>query len=99
MRTDYQQSVAVQQAMPGMRRSAEDLGLEPALYELVEVRASQLNGCAHRLELHTKDAIALAESHDRHFVAAAAITNWNRLAVGLRANVGSDVSRHAAVHA
>jgi AhpD family alkylhydroperoxidase len=70
MRIDYHQYPAVQQAMSGMRLRAEDLGLEPALYELVKVRASQINGCAHCLEMHTKDAVALGESHDRlHLVA------------------------------
>jgi AhpD family alkylhydroperoxidase len=41
------------------------------LLELVKIRASQLNGCAHCLEMHTKDARALGESDDRmHLVVA-----------------------------
>ena len=77
MRIDYHQHAIVQQAMSGMRLGAEDLGLEPDLFELVKVRASQLNGCAHCLEMHTKDAAALGESHDRlHLVVA-----WKEAAV------------------
>lgn len=33
-------------------------GLEPALLELVRVRASQINGCAYCLDMHGKDARA-----------------------------------------
>lgn len=31
-------------------------GLERSLYELVKTRASQINGCAYCLDMHTKDA-------------------------------------------
>lgn len=31
-------------------------GLEPTLYELVKIRASQINGCAFCLDIHIKDA-------------------------------------------
>lgn len=44
--------------------------LEPSLLELVKMRASQMNGCAHYLEMHTKDARAIGEANDRlHLVA------------------------------
>jgi AhpD family alkylhydroperoxidase len=33
-------------------------GLEPSLLELVKLRASQINGCAYCLDMHTKDARA-----------------------------------------
>lgn len=39
--------------------------LEPSLIDLIEIRASQLNGCAHCLEMHTKDAEARGESSER----------------------------------
>ena len=42
-----------------------DSGLEPKLVELVKIRASQLNGCAFCLKLHTQDAIKHGESADR----------------------------------
>jgi AhpD family alkylhydroperoxidase len=40
-------------------------GLEPKLLELVKTRASQLNGCAYCLDMHTKDARAAGESEQR----------------------------------
>ncbi|WP_191871815.1 carboxymuconolactone decarboxylase family protein [Streptomyces filipinensis] len=40
-------------------------GLDPALYELVKIRASQLNHCALCLDMHTKDALAAGESVQR----------------------------------
>ncbi|WP_328927239.1 carboxymuconolactone decarboxylase family protein [Streptomyces sp. NBC_00190] len=40
-------------------------GLDPALVELVKIRASQLNHCAFCLDMHSKDAIAAGESVER----------------------------------
>ncbi len=40
-------------------------GLDPTLYELVKIRASQINGCAFCLDMHTKDARAAGESEQR----------------------------------
>ncbi|MGW6904574.1 carboxymuconolactone decarboxylase family protein [Streptomyces sp. NPDC054940] len=40
-------------------------GLEAKLYELVKIRASQLNHCAFCLDMHTKDALAAGESVER----------------------------------
>ena len=40
-------------------------GLEGSLLELVKVRASQINGCAYCLDMHTKDALAGGETTDR----------------------------------
>jgi len=39
--------------------------LEPSLFHLVEIRASQLNGCAYCIDMHTKDARAHGESEQR----------------------------------
>lgn len=45
--------------------------LETALLELVKVRASQINGCAYCLDMHSKDARAMGESEERlHMLAA-----------------------------
>jgi len=43
-------------------------GLEPALLELVKMRASQLNGCAFCLDMHSKDARAAGESEQRLYL-------------------------------
>lgn len=39
--------------------------LEPALYELVKIRASQINGCAFCLNMHLRDARKAGESQQR----------------------------------
>ncbi len=44
-----------------MRRS----GLEPALLELIKIRASQMNGCAFCIDMHTKDARHKGETEQR----------------------------------
>ncbi|OLZ70967.1 alkylhydroperoxidase [Streptomyces sp. IMTB 2501] len=40
-------------------------GLDPTLFELVKIRASQLNHCALCLDMHTKDALAAGETVQR----------------------------------
>jgi AhpD family alkylhydroperoxidase len=45
--------------------AAAKQGLDPVLYELVKIRASQLNHCAFCLDMHTKDALAAGESVER----------------------------------
>jgi len=45
--------------------------IDPFVSELVKLRASQINGCAYCIDMHTKDARALGESEERmHFLAA-----------------------------
>jgi AhpD family alkylhydroperoxidase len=39
--------------------------LEPSLFELVKIRASQMNGCAYCLDMHTKDARLRGETEQR----------------------------------
>jgi AhpD family alkylhydroperoxidase len=49
----------------------DDCGLEKSLTELVKTRASQINGCANCLNMHTADARKLGETEQRlHLVAA-----------------------------
>ncbi|MCZ2458993.1 MAG: carboxymuconolactone decarboxylase family protein [Chitinophagales bacterium] len=133
-------------AMINLQKVVNQSKLDPKLLMLVVTRASQINGCAHCLDMHTKDALALGEDPQRLHVLAAwreapfyskkeraalawtealtlvsqtgapdnvyaeleknfspkeimeltfaivAINGWNRLAVGLRAEVGSYVS-------
>ncbi|MFF0220720.1 carboxymuconolactone decarboxylase family protein [Streptomyces sp. NPDC004629] len=45
--------------------TAAKRGLDPKLYELVKIRASQINHCAFCLDMHTKDALAAGESVER----------------------------------
>src|SRR5512134_3729986 len=43
-------------------------GLEPSLYHLVKTRASQINGCAYCIHMHTKDARAHGETEERLYL-------------------------------
>lgn len=66
MRLNYSEvSPGVIKAMMGLENHARKSGLEPSLLELVKVRASQLNGCAYCLDMHTKDARAKGETEQR----------------------------------
>jgi AhpD family alkylhydroperoxidase len=53
---------AVYRAMAAFDRSIE---FDPPLRELVKIRASQLNGCAYCLDLHSRDARAAGEDERR----------------------------------
>lgn len=52
-------------AMLGLEKFVRGCGLETSLLELVRLRASQLNGCAYCLDMHTKDARAEGETEQR----------------------------------
>jgi len=45
--------------------------VEPRLRELIRIRASQLNGCAYCIDMHTKDARAIGETEQRLYGLAA----------------------------
>ncbi|WP_328342671.1 carboxymuconolactone decarboxylase family protein [Streptomyces violaceus] len=45
--------------------AAQDAKVEPELLELVRIRASQINGCAFCLDMHTRDARAQGETERR----------------------------------
>lgn len=53
------------QAMYAVEKYARECGLEPKLLELVKLRASQINGCAYCVDMHTKDARVLGETEQR----------------------------------
>lgn len=68
-RFDYETvAPAANEAMRGVERYVRASGLERSLIELVKIRASQLNGCAFCLDMHTKDARAAGESEQRIYV-------------------------------
>jgi AhpD family alkylhydroperoxidase len=58
-------------ALSALNRYVEECGLEPLLLELVKMRASQINGCAYCLDMHSKDARALGESEHRLYTLSA----------------------------
>jgi len=56
---------AAMRAMLGLEQYVRGSGLEPALLELVRLRASYINGCAYCVDMHTKDARAAGECEQR----------------------------------
>jgi AhpD family alkylhydroperoxidase len=53
------------QTMLGLQSHVNASGIEHPLLELVKMRASQINGCAYCLDMHSKDARAAGESEQR----------------------------------
>lgn len=53
------------QAVLAMENYVCTSGLDPRLYELVKIRASQLNGCAFCLDMHNRDARKAGEDQRR----------------------------------
>ena len=60
------------QAMRGIEQYVRKSGLEASLLELIRLRASQINGCAYCIDMHTKDARAAGESEQRLY----GLTAW-----------------------
>ncbi|MNO17201.1 Carboxymuconolactone decarboxylase family protein [compost metagenome] len=69
MRLDYMkvQPEAFQTLMK-VEGYVKNSGLDHNLLELIKIRASQINGCAFCLDMHTKDALAMGETTQRLFL-------------------------------
>jgi AhpD family alkylhydroperoxidase len=52
-------------AMDALEQYLEQCGLDKRLLLLVQLRASQINGCAYCLDMHWKDLIAIGEEEQR----------------------------------
>lgn len=85
--------------------------VDPVLNELVKIRASQLNGCAFCLDMHTKDARAAGEREQRiHALSAwretpffsererAALALTESVTLLSESEVSEEVYEHAAKH-
>jgi len=59
-------------AMLGLEQALGETLLERSLHELVKIRASQLNGCAYCVDLHSADALRAGETARRIF----ALPTW-----------------------
>jgi AhpD family alkylhydroperoxidase len=65
-RIEYAQVVpGAVEAMGALEKYVHTCGIDPKLLELIKIRASQINGCAHCLDMHTKDARAQGETEQR----------------------------------
>lgn len=52
-------------AIYALDRYSQNSGLEPSLLELIKLRASQINGCAYCVDMHSKDARTRGETEQR----------------------------------
>ena len=52
-------------AMLGLEKFIHESSIEPKLTHLLKMRASQINGCAYCLDMHSKDARAVGETEQR----------------------------------
>ena len=52
-------------AMLGLEKQVRQAGFDGKLLDLVRMRASQINGCAYCLDMHSKDARANGETEQR----------------------------------
>lgn len=71
-RLDYNQTDP--KAIAGMlelEKYVAGSGLEHSLYELVKLRASQINGCAYCIDMHSKDARKAGETEQRLYALSA----------------------------
>ncbi|NCI50279.1 carboxymuconolactone decarboxylase family protein [Sediminibacterium roseum] len=55
-------------AMLGMEKFIATTKLQPLHKELIKIRASQINGCAYCINMHTKDARKLGETEQRIYL-------------------------------
>jgi AhpD family alkylhydroperoxidase len=61
----YRLQPAIPRALGALGDAAVKAGLEHSLIELVKLRASQINGCAFCVNMHSRDARKLGESQER----------------------------------
>jgi AhpD family alkylhydroperoxidase len=76
VRLDFEaHAAAFSKAMAHLDHAAtkelDKVDFDPRLRELVRLRASQLNGCAYCIDMHSKDARAIGESEQRLYGVAA----------------------------
>ena len=64
----YTAAPAAYKPLVALQTYADQCGIEPSLMELVRTRASQINGCAFCLEMHTREARAAGESEARLYL-------------------------------
>ncbi|HET8560777.1 MAG TPA: carboxymuconolactone decarboxylase family protein [Marmoricola sp.] len=71
------QRISVNDVAPDLYRAylglerAVHAAVDPTLYELIKTRASQVNGCAYCVDMHTKDARAQGETEQRLYLLSA----------------------------
>jgi len=56
------------EAMMGLEKYLESTGMNPIHAHMIRIRASQINGCAYCINMHTKDARAAGETEQRIYL-------------------------------
>jgi AhpD family alkylhydroperoxidase len=70
-RIDYRKvAPAAVSGMLGVQRYVDHCSVEKPLLELVKLRASEINGCAYCVDMHSKDARARGETEQRLYAVA-----------------------------
>ena len=64
----YQHAPETIKALTALEAQIQASGLEKSLIELVKTRASQINGCAFCIDMHTKDARKRGETEQRIYL-------------------------------
>lgn len=61
----YKLAPGAYKAMMALQTFVDESGLDKTLGELIKIRASQINGCAFCLNMHTKEARKMGETEQR----------------------------------
>jgi AhpD family alkylhydroperoxidase len=64
----YQAAPEAMKAMGALENYVQTCGLEASLIDLVKTRASQINGCAYCIHMHTHEARARGETEERLYL-------------------------------
>jgi AhpD family alkylhydroperoxidase len=64
----YKAAPEMMKALGALEAVIQDSGLEISLIDLVKTRASQINGCAYCIHMHTKEARGRGESEERLYL-------------------------------
>ena len=67
----YKLEPGAYQAMLALENYGKATEVSPIIKELIKIRASQINGCAYCLDMHTEDAIKIGETPRRIFLISA----------------------------
>jgi AhpD family alkylhydroperoxidase len=70
-RIDARHARPAMEALFALERYVRNCGLEPSLLDLVKLRASQINGCAYCVDMHSKEARAHGETEERLYALVA----------------------------
>src|SRR3974377_144942 len=64
----YKAAPAAMKALVALENYVQQSGLDHSLIDLVKTRASQVNGCAYCIHMHTSEARALGETEERLYL-------------------------------